>query len=247
MRIEVLEAGACATRLRVHRDDDTTEVVRLWIIVGGTPALGLDDYGYTRRYPVVEQYADGTWQGWKYQHQRGDARTMRVDPADAPGVEVLPGGMADVESFLSWAVPLRDRRNMRMRLLPPVREIRSCRVHDADEGTYVWASASIREHGVSPITFESGSYCGRADESIRLFPEVWQRAAAILNPLFDTHTGMGAWESLDDATFEAVRAVLWELYTESLVQQERVQRRKEQRRESALRRYWAGMRTVYEV
>lgn len=214
-----IEQSACASRFKVERNgsDGSVEYVRLWIITGGTPALALDDYSYTLRYPLVERFNNAHWLGDHYRHQELEVQRNRYGDrhhviSPAIDFDVLPHGLDDLAAFLDHTLPLRNKRDQRMAQLPPVHEIRSRRVHDTDNRTYAWAKIDIQPYGVSPITIESAQYGGRCDDKIVMFSQVWQDAQKALNPLFD-RSASSTWESLSDDEFEQVRSTLWMLYT----------------------------------
>lgn len=207
--VDQLSGTACDSSFFVRVEGHGLVGLRLWIVAGGTPALAFYDYSYTRRFPVVERYSNAHWQGREYEHQTRDP--WGIVPMDqTPSFNDLPNGLADVETFLEHTLPLREKRDQRMALLPQVRTIRSRRMHDTEEQTYVWAKVDIREYGVSPVIFESKWYAGRCEPD--LLPEVWSSAAELFNRITIFYHGATAWENLSDADFQAVHNVLWDLY-----------------------------------
>jgi len=88
-------SSACQTTYEVEFGDKTYHL-RLWVIVGGIPALGFKDrLGPTRRYPRVPSF------------DRGSLTLGEFDTLSGPTFEnVLPNNA--VEEYLEWAVPQHE-------------------------------------------------------------------------------------------------------------------------------------------
>jgi hypothetical protein len=209
--VQRLTSGACEAVYRMEVDG-TPVRLRLWIIIGGTPALAFDNYSYTARFDKVEKFSNANWNGNCYNHQ---TRVKFGNVDFPPSFEDLPNGMQDVHAFLQHAFPLRAKRDARMAELPQTYQIRSRRVHDREERTYVWAKIDVRDYGVAPVTFESAVYDGRCEDKIAMFPWYWQLAQSVCNPIFDRHDGTSAWESLSDSEFQQVKDALWTVYVQT--------------------------------
>lgn len=100
--IQQLKTSSCKTLYKVIHHGRPYKV-RLWIIVGGTPALAFaDNKGGTRRFEVSEVQAQ-KWQGWDgcYPHQN-------PDNPQGPTVADLPNGRDDLEQFVIDYAPHRS-------------------------------------------------------------------------------------------------------------------------------------------
>ena len=216
MQIERIGYSSCESQFKVWLGDGRIECIRLWIITGGTPCLAFADYSYSRRFPVVERFSNANWTGYGYKHQNVDPRTLAIDPATAIGLDVLPDGLESVRAWFADMLPRRTLRDQRLALLPPVYEIRSRRLHDTENRTYVWAHVDIRSCGVSPVCGYSVAYAGRMNGDESFIPAIWHEAQAILKPLADRSIAgeymPDGWEGLSESEFESVRAALWTLY-----------------------------------
>jgi hypothetical protein len=205
--VEQISGTACESRFKVQLGQNWSIVLRLWIVTGGTPALAFDDYSYTRRFPVVERYSNAHWNGREYQHQTRDG--WGIIPVDqTPSFDDLPNGLQDVQDFLAHALPLRAKRDARMAELPKG-TIRSRRMHDKENRTYVQAEIKISEHGVSRIG-TSTRYSGGLSHVYHLLPVEWRMAYNVCNTIF--HNGTSAWEQLTDQQFAEVKSALWAVY-----------------------------------
>ena len=200
MNIKLIETSSCESVYEVDNHK-----LRLYIITGGTPAIEFaDDYSFCERYPAIEKWSD------KHYHGKYDSRMLysyydhqdRNKPQGPTFEEVLPNGLKDLEAYLQKYVPLHKCRNERYKGLPISGVIRSKRVHDKQEHTFVTCELDLsRKHYIPPVTFNSGCYCGRFDEKIILFNEWWKKTSKIFNHLFDTNR---TWESLSETEYKEV-------------------------------------------
>jgi hypothetical protein len=170
MKTMQISTSTCET---VYVIDGLT--VRLWIIVGGTPALGIDYSPYVQRFPVVEKYKVWNEATKSYPHQ--DQKNM-VGPTPE---DCLPEGWKTVENFVKEQFPLYQLAQTRVKNLPVTFPITSRRRHDKEEGTYVTAELSNARFSVPCITFSSKVYAGRCEEKVTLFPQWWQDAQKLFN------------------------------------------------------------------
>jgi len=98
---EQVRTSACETVYDVEGPGGEVYRLRLWIIVGGTPALAFEGGGATtRRYPRVAEWDFGS--GLTMVDY--DARTQ------GPTFDVLPDGVGTVIEYLAWALPRRAER-----------------------------------------------------------------------------------------------------------------------------------------
>jgi hypothetical protein len=206
--IRVLSHNACETKFEYRG-----EVLRLWIITGGTPALDLDEYFEAKRYPHVELYDSKNWCSGvcRYRHQE---HTPRGEVLPIVDVDVLPDGIETVNAYLDYVLPRRAVQRARLATLPKMRVIKSRRVHDTYNRTYVWARVEMNKYGVSPVTFDSAYYCGRCEGDTRMlnrFGNVWINAVRVLNPIFDRNDGTTSWADMSEDEFTLVHDTLWTL------------------------------------
>jgi len=105
-----VSSKSCET---VYRVGD--QLVRLWIITGGTPALAFDDYGFIERFKLADpRWSDEHWNGARYDHQT-------PGNIQGPTFDVLPGGEATVVDFVARNLPnkrIRERRHKALSSYP---------------------------------------------------------------------------------------------------------------------------------
>ena len=106
MNISVIRTTACTTTYRVDHD-----IVRLWIITGGTPCIDFDYGGLSLRFPVIAMWDNRHWLGNRYRHQ--DPRNIVGPKAE----DVLPNGLQDLEDWYKVNKPLKDLRDSRYQKL----------------------------------------------------------------------------------------------------------------------------------
>ena len=200
MKIEQINTTSCYT---IYDVDGTK--LRLFIITGGTPAIEFaDDYSFCQRYPSFEHWSD------KYYHRYNGSTVINSyydhqDPNNIQGPkfeDVLPHGLKDVEKYLKKNLPLRNLRYKRHDRLPIRTVIKSKRVHDKDEGTYVTCELNLlSKHYVPLVTFNSKVYSGRCDKKIVLFNDWWKKSQEIFNTIFDSGK---VWETLSEEEYETI-------------------------------------------
>jgi hypothetical protein len=101
MNIEQVSTSPCETTYRVQYKGATYDL-RLWIIVGGTPALCFADYkGPAQRYPKVEKWS--FWDKGRKAYLHQDVHLIQ-----GPTFDVLPDGIESVEKYLEYAMPERE-------------------------------------------------------------------------------------------------------------------------------------------
>jgi len=99
-QIEQLSTSSCETIYEVRRGEELY-LLRLWIIVGGTPALAFEDRkGPEKQYPDRKLWR-GPYKNGYYSHQD-------TENPQGPTLDVLPEGAVTVAEFLEEAIPLRQ-------------------------------------------------------------------------------------------------------------------------------------------
>jgi len=199
MDIKQLKTSACETTFEVDG-----EQIRLWIIVGGTPALGFSDYApYEQRYPSLEKWASNHFNSRKNLY--GSCYYDHQDPKNVQGplLDVLPDGEKSLEAFLNTFLPRKQLCMRRYNMLPFKDSIQSKKVRDKCDHTYAYANLELRRYILSPVTISSAIYAGRCEKKLVLFPEWWQKTAAIINPLFDRCVStLPTWDSLIEEEYQ---------------------------------------------
>lgn len=102
MNIKQVRTSSCETIYDVEFQGETYRL-RLWVIGGGTPALGFADYGISKRFVPSEEMRQ-KWSGW----ERGRYPHQDPNNIQGPTPNVLPNGLADIEGFLFEYVPKRE-------------------------------------------------------------------------------------------------------------------------------------------
>lgn len=193
----LVRTSACSTTYLVP---ETNILIELWIITGGTPALGIIDSPFSQRYPELEKFNDlkGKWSKHLlcYKHQ---------DPSNPKGPtpdEVLPEGWQTFNNFYNTTYPSYKLSKDRVEKLPVKFPIISKRVHDKEDRTYVKASLGrnlYNIHHIPCVTFESVAYCGRCDEKINLFNDWWKQTAILFNNI-----SARRWCDITDEQYNAI-------------------------------------------
>jgi hypothetical protein len=195
--ITQLLTSACETLYDVDG-----KVLRLWIIVGGTPAVAFTNYSFTQRYPVVEKWSQKNWsdKDIKYAHQ--DKSNIQ-----GPTFDVLPNGEASLYEYLKETTPLKKLREQRRSELPYVCSIKSTRFHDKDNRCYFHCELRINDRGISPVTASSSCYAGRCEHEIQKYASQWWKDAVnLFNPIFDK--GHSNYEELSEEDFQTIKRFL---------------------------------------
>jgi hypothetical protein len=103
MNIKQVRTSSCETIYDVKYQGEVYRL-RLWVIVGGTPALGFDDYGVFKRFVP----SNNVRQKWLSRDpDKGRYPPQNPDNIQGPTFDVLPNGLADVEKFLLEFLPKR--------------------------------------------------------------------------------------------------------------------------------------------
>lgn len=227
---------ACNTYYNVaagRPDHLDTFRVKLWIIVGGIPALDYDHEGYhnTRRYPVHPLYAnDRPWLGY-YPHQilnvPGNPYSGVVD---GPGIETLPNGEADFlayieETYAEFCVARQRRRELRELLGHGYWGIlKSGRTlvhhHEEDPGRYrMRMRFNLHAYVYKPEPYIDGSTNDAyvdTEEHLRIikaFPAEWQTLYDVIQAGIVDYKGHGheygpRWWELREVHYNRIMAAL---------------------------------------
>lgn len=200
--------SGCNVTLNVLCDGEWDKV-RLWLIVGGTPALAFEHHDFTERYPTLPEYADEKLNPWLSIHARNANGCQYLDgnryqsqqPGYILGTEILPEGDETLYKWLRHARPLRDLRHSRSFQFGE--GLRSRRYHDTDNRVYMYCEWRNTGYYLSPVTAHSTVYSGRCEDEIAKYAGLeWVNLMNTVNPLFDAQKN---WEDLSDKEFEAVK------------------------------------------
>lgn len=197
------KTSSCTTEYTVTDDVHGKVKLRLWIIVGGIPALGFADNSMEQRYSVVEKYLD--WDGKRRCYPHQDPRSPQ-----GPTPEDLPDGIASVQAFLDLNVPKRALRDERFALLPET--VISGRLHLKEWRQYfrvVWESR--RNCVTAPFVrgSERSGLEGPPDSTTLIhIPEEWRRLIDEVKELRTRHGWSLNWEDLSVEEFESLRTLL---------------------------------------
>lgn len=192
-----LSTKSCETTFNVDGN-----ILVLFIITGGIPAIQFDDYSFRQSYPSIPKWSD---ENFIYQDTDDNGKFIQShyshqDPNNiqGPTFDVLPNGLEDVKAFLDKHLPLKQLREKRFSQLPIREEIKSKPVLDKEEHTKVTCYLNLRKNYIPPVTFSPKIYGGRCDDRIVLFSDWWKKTQSIFNPLFDSEI---KWEDLDEQKY----------------------------------------------
>lgn len=200
MNVKKLSTSACET---IYEIDGLR--VSLWIITGGTPALGIQYTPYYQRFPCLEKYDDqkGKW-------LRDERRYIHQDPNNIIGPtpeEVLPEGWTTVENFVKENFPKYHLAKERVKNLPRRLPIYSRRAHDKEEHTYVIAHIGENSEFHTPVvTFSSARYAGRCMEKITLLDPWWKKMQDLCNYIESQNIHL--WSDLAEKDYQALCELL---------------------------------------
>ena len=210
MQIEKISGSSCETLFNVNG-----EIIRLYIIIGGTPALAFEDHSFSQVYPVK----DTRWRTSEFvsvpnptnNHKKPRYVFQGLDTPDdeiqGPEMDVLPEGEATVIQFLEHYVPLRNLRRNRYESLPCKGNLRSKRFHNKEEKYYYYLTLEISQSLLSSITMTSGYSFGQ----ITYFEEGqewWAEYASVLRDITVAVGRFPRYEELTNAQFETYHQVL---------------------------------------
>jgi hypothetical protein len=204
--IQQVKTSACETTYEIDG-----ERIRLWIIVGGTPAISFNDHGFVQRFPSVEKWGCEHYGSHCYDHQMPGRENWNDGNIQGPTFDVLPNGKETLLLWFKANKPLHDLRVARYEQLKPYLRLRSKRYHDKDQATYFWLDVDVRPHYLGNVHFDSRCMSGRFTNDMRewnLVDQNWQTLTAILSQYCNFHSG---WEVLTtpqfDEVLEAMKAV----------------------------------------
>jgi hypothetical protein len=212
LKAKMISTSACSTIYEVDGHK-----IELWIITGGTPALGFSFSSFQQRFPVVEKYVDDHWiilkdscpenahynvNHWNkeqkcFDHQIGQNPVIGPTPE-----EVFTDGWVTFWTWYYTTLPAYELcRERQLGLLH--NNIMSGYKLDREEHTKVRAELDAYRDWVSPVTFSSKIYGGRCDEKIVFFSAWWKKAQELFNPLADAHK---KWNELTEAEYQELKA-----------------------------------------
>ena len=195
MNISVIRTTACTTTYRVDHD-----IVKLWIITGGTPCLDFDYGGLSLRFPVIAMWNNRHWLGNRYRHQ---------DPQNIVGPkaeDVLPNGLKDLEDWYKANKPrkdLRDSRYQKLWELMGETEIRSRRCYDPVERCCFRATWMLYNRNYVCTVHGDSKYSNC--HSLEYAPPKWRNLAAVLK---DNHDRWETWFGMTEERFQNILAAL---------------------------------------
>ena len=207
MQIERIKGSSCETFFNVNG-----EMIRLYVITCGTPALAFEDHSFSHRYPITDyrwvtsEFKDpspvtASCKKPRYTFQGMDTPDNEIQ---SPGVEVLPEGEATVAQFLEYYVPLRNLRRDRYESLPFKGLLRSKRFHNKEECYYYHLEVYINSRYISSV---SNSY--QAQISFESNQKWWQEYNSVVQQL-SSEIGRicPCYEELTESQFNRYREVL---------------------------------------
>jgi hypothetical protein len=186
--------------------------VRLWIIVGGTPALdfyrtrdtGESNGGFTQRYPIVEEWAEfikpkPTLGG----RERGRFRHQDPKNIQGPKFDVLPNGEADLIAFVSQNKANMELRNQRYYNLPEIL-FESPRYHNTEDQYYFRARYEARLNFIGGVIIDAAHMIGQPGTELQEYGgKTWQDLAKTLAK----YRREGWYDLTDDEYQEIVNAI----------------------------------------
>lgn len=191
MDIKQISTASCETVYDVEYGGETYRL-RLWIIVGGTPALAFADYtGGTKRFPSLEKWA--SWDKGRYPHQN-------PDDVQGPTFDVLPNGLADVKKFLVEFLPKRkaaiakqeERNRLRALGLNPDKETwpereaesepRILKGYKRDDGGFVVSGKDVVKSLKKAGKVLNIDGCVFATTILRQYAAIWRKESLIIYP-----------------------------------------------------------------
>ena len=195
----IVRTSACSTTYLVP---ETNTLIELWIITGGTPALGIVDSTFSQRYPELEKFKNEN-----YVHGRSDnfGHYKHQDPLNPKGPtpdEVLPEGWQTFNNFYNTTYPSYKLSKDRVEKLPVKFPVISKRIHDKENRTYVKAflgQCFYNIHNIPCVTLESATYCGRWEEKMYLFNDWWKQTAILFNKISSRR-----WCDITDEQYNAI-------------------------------------------
>jgi len=180
---------ACQT---IYDVDGVT--VRLFVIVGGIPALALEDHSYTVRFPYLEKWdSEKHWDKVKGHFDFQDPNNLQ-----GPTYNILPEGRLTLEKYVHAIGARRDLAQERWNNLPIQENIYSPKVLDKEQRTYVQAKLELNPRRVGGIGMIHGD-----KEQIRLLPAWWKNANDIFTNIWKNHYA-GSWDELTEEEYQNV-------------------------------------------
>ena len=189
--------------------------IRLWIIVGGTPAIDFENYGFSKRFPDVEKWSDKNWDKniCRYKHQ------IYHEPKElqGPTFEVLPNGEQDILDFIKENLPKMELSLRRSMELIDILKGKNAKVkesghgynlvskgkRDIEEHTVARVEWLIRDLFVSSLTIISIVYAGFVNEKINLFSQWWNDLKNIINPIDNS---VKYWCDISEEKYQEIKA-----------------------------------------
>lgn len=190
LKLRQVSTSSCQTIIDVEGT-----ILRLFIIVGGTPALSFDDHSFCQTYPKLEKYQDWDDRLGKYLHQ-----TL---PIQGPLPDDLPEGENTISKYLADNLERHDRLVHRMARLNGIfngNTFLSPRIHDKENGAYCHMKLSWNGNFYCPVVLCESSYELGTNYTTRMLnqtTEAWKRAALTL---MQTHGK--TLESLNNVEFD---------------------------------------------
>lgn len=165
MDIQQISTSSCETTYKVDGD-----IIRLYVITGGEPALSLGDFSFSQRYPCKDQrWAIGhdTWNIRQcYPHQ--DSNNLQ-----GPTLDILPEGEKTLAKYLTEVLPAWRLRDKRVHSLPVSTKIVSRRCHDKASSEYFHLEASFGPCFITRVFHTSSIASCRMTQADRSIVHPW--------------------------------------------------------------------------
>jgi hypothetical protein len=194
-----LETSSCETTY-----DFGGTIVKLWIITGGTPALALEDYSLTQRFPIVSKWSNENWlkEENRYKHQNPNA-------IQGPTYDVLPNGKQDIIDYALTNFPKAQTRQTRYNSLPIKGNIKGKKSLDKATKSYSQPSLTLNPYYFNVNVPKPENY-----------HPWWSKILAFCNTHSKlNHLNSGSYEKLSEAEFKELVNLLNEGVSKGIIQQ----------------------------
>ena len=144
--------------------------VRLWIIVGGQPALSFEDYSFQERYPITDKRWTEEWDRKKEAYPHQDPKNLQ-----GPTYDVLPEGIHTLRKFVDKYRPMKELRERRNAAVPIRWGITSKKVLDKKNRRFCQLHVSFNHGGVSNVYGDK--------DKMELFHPWWTKFRDFVEPI----------------------------------------------------------------
>ena len=198
--IKQISTSSCETIYDVDGN-----IIRLFVITGGTPAISFNNGSFVQRYPDLPKYSNENW--LKDFPHHSQCHFKHQDTKNIQGItyDELPNGEQTIYDYIKENLPKKQLAEQRYNDLP-IKFVESKGKRDKENHTVVRAQIDFRLNGVSPVTFCSGCYWGRHDEKVVLFHEWWKAMQELCNPIFDS--GKYGWHEISQEQYDVIKYMM---------------------------------------